>query len=222
MRKIAVFGAGGLGREIALMIEQINKAKPEWEIIGFIDDDPDQGTDMHYWPVVGDMEWLNRFPEKLGVVIAIARTEVKEKIYRNISNPLIYFPSLIHPSVIKGGDWHIRIGEGSLITAGTILTTNIRIGKHVLINLGCTVGHDVAIKDFASIMPGVHISGEVVVEEKVFIGTGASIINRLSIGKNAIVGAGAVVCRSVPSDCTAVGVPARPIKFHQPIHNRVK
>lgn len=44
---------------------------------------------------------------------------------------------------------------------------------------------------------------------------GAKIINRLQIGKNTIVGAGAVVSKSLPENCTAVGIPAKPIKFHE-------
>ena len=61
-------------------------------------------------------------------------------------------------------------------------------------------------------MPTVNVSGEVIVEKKVYIGTGAKIINQLVIGENTIVGAGAVVSRSLPANCTAVGIPAKPIK----------
>ena len=78
----------------------------------------------------------------------------------------------------------------------------------------CTVGHDTSIGDYCSFMPSVNISGEVHIEEKVYVGTGAKIINRLSIGKATIVGAGAVVSKSLPENCTAVGIPAKPIKFH--------
>ena len=45
-----------------------------------------------------------------------------------------------------------------------------------------------------------------------YVGTGAKIINQLSIGENTIVGAGAVVVKSLPANCTAVGVPANVIK----------
>ena len=37
-RKIAIYGAGGFGREVALMLQQMNKAEAEWDIIGFYDD----------------------------------------------------------------------------------------------------------------------------------------------------------------------------------------
>ena len=77
------------------------------------------------------------------------------------------------------------------------------------------MGHDTIIKDFASFMPSVNISGEVLIEEKVYVGTGAKIINQLQIGKGTIVGAGAVVSKTLPAYCTAVGIPAKPIKFHE-------
>ena len=63
-------------------------------------------------------------------------------------------------------------------------------------------------------MPTVNISGEVLIKESVYVGTGAKIINQLEIGQNTIVGAGAVVAKSLPDNCTAVGIPAKPIKFH--------
>lgn len=88
----------------------------------------------------------------------------------------------------------------------------LRIGKHVLINLTCTIGHDVQMGDYCSVMPGVNISGNVTLEEGVYIGTGAKILNNVTIGARTIVGAGAVVTKSLPPDCTAVGVPARIVK----------
>ncbi|MCQ2076712.1 MAG: hypothetical protein MJZ20_06735 [Bacteroidaceae bacterium] len=82
-------------------------------------------------------------------------------------------------------------------------------------NLACTVGHDTVIGNHAAFMPSVNISGEVNVGECVYVGTGAKIINQIEIGQNTIIGAGAVVARSLPADCTAVGVPARVIKIKE-------
>ena len=70
------------------------------------------------------------------------------------------------------------------------------------------------ISDYCSFMPGVNISGVVVIKGSVYVGTGAKIINQVEIGENTIVGAGAVVFKSLPANCTAVGIPAKPIKFH--------
>jgi serine acetyltransferase len=78
----------------------------------------------------------------------------------------------------------------------------------------CTIGHDTVINNFASLMPSVNISGNVVIHEKVYVGTGAKVINQLEIGQSTIIGAGAVVSKSLPEFCTAVGIPGKPIKFH--------
>ena len=91
----------------------------------------------------------------------------------------------------------------------------VEIEDFVILNLGCTVGHDSIIKKYSAFMPSVNISGEVTIGEGVYVGTGAKIINQLEIGEYTIVGAGAVVSKTLPANCTAVGVPAKVIKFHE-------
>jgi sugar O-acyltransferase (sialic acid O-acetyltransferase NeuD family) len=120
---------------------------------------------------------------------------------------------LIHPNVLIGKD-DVAIGEGAIICAGCLITVNIKIGKHVILNLSCTVGHDTVISDYCSFMPSVNISGEVKLAQCVYVGTGAQIINRADIGEETVVGMGAVVSKSLPAKCTAVGIPAKPIKFN--------
>jgi sugar O-acyltransferase (sialic acid O-acetyltransferase NeuD family) len=131
-----------------------------------------------------------------------------------ITKQNLFYPVLIHPSCYIGTD-QVIIGEGSIVCAGTIITVNIDIGKHVILNLACTVGHDTIIEDYCSFMPSVNISGEVKIGNGVYCGTGAKIINQLEIGENSIIGAGAVVSKTLPANCTAVGIPAKPIKFHE-------
>ena len=63
-------------------------------------------------------------------------------------------------------------------------------------------------------MPTVNISGEVLIGEGVYDGTGAKIINQLEVGEHIVVGGGAIVAKSLSANGTAVGIPAKPIKFH--------
>jgi len=62
------------------------------------------------------------------------------------------------------------MGEGVVICAGCILTTNIKIGNHVQINLDCTIGHDVIMDDYSTLAPGVHLSGYVSLGKKSLCG----------------------------------------------------
>ncbi|HRN80343.1 MAG TPA: acetyltransferase [Ferruginibacter sp.] len=212
MKNIAIFGAGGFGREVKMLIDHINAVSPQWNFIGYFDDDFSNAVLIDEPYRLGGMDALNAIHEKLYLVLAIGNPLVKRKILHKIHNRHIHYPVLIHPNVVMGNS-DVTIGDGCIICAGTILTVDIKIGKHVILNLACTVGHDTIIHDFCSFMPSVNISGEVLIEEAVYVGTGAKIINQLEIGAETVVGAGAVVSKSLPPKCTAVGVPAKPIRF---------
>ncbi|MCI2227553.1 acetyltransferase [Polaribacter sp. MSW13] len=213
MEKIAIIGAGGFGREVRVLIEQINNIEKKYEIIGFFDDAFEKGEKINDLPVLGDVSSLNSINYNLNVVLGVAEPMIKKKIINKIKNDFILFPTLKHPSAIVP-EVDVVIGQGSIICAGCIITCNIKLKEFITLNLSCTVGHDTIIEDFCSFMPTVNISGEVVIEKGVYIGTGAKVINQLKIGENTIVGAGAVVAKSLPANCTAVGIPAKPIKFH--------
>ena len=213
MENIVIIGVGGFGREVKVLIDQINEVENKYNIIGFYDDAQNLNESYNGVKYLGTLTDLNACSEKIAVAVGIGDPKTKLKIVSQLMNPNLYFPTLIHPSVIIGAD-EISFGKGTIIAAGCILTCNIAIGDFVTLNLCCTVGHDTVINSFASFMPSVNISGEVIIHEKVYVGTGAKIINQLEIGKNTIVGAGAVVSKSLPENCTAVGIPAKPIKFH--------
>lgn len=213
MKKIAIIGAGGFGKEVKVLIDDINRVQKSFQIIGFFDDGLKKGSFVNGLPVLGDIESINKIDYNLQLVLGIGVPEVKRKVIDNIKNDYVDYPILIHPSVIISKD-DLSLGRGTVICAGNILTCNIVIKEFVTLNLSCTVGHDTIIDDFSSFMPSVNISGEVHIGESVYVGTGAKIINQLNIGKRTIVGAGAVVSKTLPESCTAVGIPAKPIKFH--------
>ena len=214
MKKIAIFGAGGFGREVHMLIEQINAAKKEYDFIGYFDDGIEKGKLINGFPVLGSIAEINAYDSPISIVCAVALPATKKSIIRKIDNPLVNYPTLIHPNVLIGNMQYNKIGVGCILCAGVVITVNIEIGNHVILNLACTVGHDTVIEDYCSFMPTVNISGEVLCEEAVYVGTGAKINNQTTIGKNTIVGSGAIVVKSLPADCTAVGSPAKPIKFH--------
>jgi sugar O-acyltransferase (sialic acid O-acetyltransferase NeuD family) len=207
MRKpLYIYGAGGFGREVLSMV----RALELWEVKGFLDDGIERGNIVHGIDIIGGMAEVEKLPENSAIVFAIGNPLVKKKLSDQI-NTGIHFPVLIHPSAIIQDVASVLIGPGSIIAAGTILTTNITIGPHVLVNLNVTIGHDTSIGSYSSIMPGVNIAGEVTIGDAVLLGSGSNIMNRVSIGHFAKVGMGAVVLKDVESRSTVVGVPARPI-----------
>ncbi|MBL0325198.1 MAG: acetyltransferase [Cytophagaceae bacterium] len=215
MKKIVIIGAGGFGREVLSLIEAINRLEEQYAFFGFIDDGIASGEMINGFPVLGGIDYLSKQNEEINVVVAIGNPLTKKSIIEKlIKNKFILFPNIIHPLVFLN-NYGNKFGVGNIICEGNIITTNVQFGNFIILNLACTVGHDTVIEDFCSIMPGVNISGEVNLKKSVYIGTGAKIINQLEIGENTIVGAGAVVYKSLPPNCTAVGLPAKPIKFHE-------
>ena len=79
------------------------------------------------------------------VIGAIGSTKRKTSLMK-LEKEGYFFDTLIHPSVIKSR-W-VKIGEGSIVTPGVIMTCQIEIGRHVILNLGTQIGHDVRIGDY--------------------------------------------------------------------------
>lgn len=208
-RKLAIVGAGGLGREVAWLVDDLRKKGEDWEFIGFIDDNKTGFTPEGY-PIIGDMETLYEMPEKPYVALAIADSGVRKRLVKDLKARGFSFATLIHPSVLMSE--YVRVGEGSIICAGSILTTNVVLGEFCIVNPGCFIGHDTVLDGFVSLMPGVNVAGDVHIGEGTYLGLNSCIINRKKIGSWSIIGGGAAVVHDIPDGVTAVGVPARVIK----------
>jgi sugar O-acyltransferase (sialic acid O-acetyltransferase NeuD family) len=208
MEKIAIYGAGGFGREVAWLAESCSSAN---EVVCFVDDDPNsRGKTVNDIPVFDFNGLQNRFPGIM-VVVAIGSPSVRQMVVDKLGKAGFFIGSLVHPRTEKSR-W-VKMEEGTIICAGCILTTNIHIKRHVQINLDCTIGHDVVMGDYTTLAPGVHVSGWVHFGKRVYVGTGAVFINGteeypLVIGDDVVVGAGACITKSIETG-TWVGVPAK-------------
>lgn len=213
MKDLIIIGASGFGREVAWLVERVNFIEPTWNLIGFIDDNEALiGKEVNGYIVLGGCSTVKKFPDAY-YVCAIGAAKVRKLIISKIEeiNGNIKYTTLIDPSALISK--RVTIGDGTIICANNTITVNIHIGKHVIINLDCTVGHDVVINDFVTVYPSVNISGITEIGECSELGTGVQIIQGKKVGTESIVGAGAVIIKDIPDKCTAVGAPAKPIKF---------
>lgn len=210
--RLLIVGAGGHAREVAWLAECCAEAGQNLQVAGFADDDVAlHGREINGYRVV-PLEDARTALQASVFVIAVGAPKVRERlVLRTLSlglEPL----TLIHPRVERSR--LIKMGEGVVICAGCIVTTNIEIGAYAQLNTACTVAHDVVMREYATLAPGVHVSGNVQLGRRTYVGTGTVIINGVPgnpivIGDDAIVGAGACVTKSVAESTTVVGVPAK-------------
>lgn len=212
MKELYIIGSGGFGREVAWLVERINQETPMWELVGFIDDNQSTwGTSCNGYQVVGGTDVLNDIQHDVWVVCAVGAAKTRKNIIEKVMHlEHVNFATLVDPSVIFSNS--VKIGEGTIVCAGSILTVNIDVGRHVIINLDCTLGHDDIIEDFVTIYPSVNVSGNVHVGAGTELGTGSKIIQGIDIFSDVILGAGAVVSKTLGEAGTYVGVPVKKIK----------
>ncbi|NPV91610.1 MAG: acetyltransferase [Firmicutes bacterium] len=215
MKDIVIIGAGGFGREVAQLIEDINSEKKTWNLLGFIDETVEKhNTVINGNPVLGSFGWFEGHSGKIWTIVALGNPKDKYHLVDKASACNVEFASLIHPDARINK--HFELGSGCVICGSSFISVNTRIGNHVSINPGCSIGHDTAIGDYSSLYWDVTLSGNVSVGEGCEIGSKAVVIPKRTIGGWSVIGAGAVVTNDIPANCTAVGIPARPTKLSRP------
>lgn len=66
MKDIAIYGAGGFGREMACLLNRINKEVANtWNLVGFFDDGVANGVENEYGKVLGNIDTLNSLETSL-------------------------------------------------------------------------------------------------------------------------------------------------------------
>ncbi|MCC3158869.1 acetyltransferase [Hymenobacter sp. 15J16-1T3B] len=214
VRPLVIVGAGGLGREVLMLVRQLNEVELRWNVLGFYDDQRPPHDRVHELHWLGTIEALNQQEGSVYAAVAIGNSRQRAAVVARLTSPRVHFATLVHPSVLLRPYQFVQLGAGSIVAQGCIFTCDIRLGRHVLLNLGCTIGHDAVLEDFCSLMPHANVGGEAYLEREAYLGTNATVINQVRVGARCIVGAGAVAVRDLPADCTAVGVPAQVIKRH--------
>ena len=216
-KKLVIVCAGGLAREIVWQLTEFGQCTNIYDILGFVDDEPElQNKVICGFPVLGGIEWLLNYKDEICAAICIGNAKKRKKLYNRLKeNPDISFPSIIASNTIYSNS--TKFGQGCIICVSNTLTVDITVGEFVVAGVGCNFGHDSVVGDFATLYPKVNLSGNVHIGTCAEIGTGANIIQGKNIGENSIVGAGSVVIKDIPPNCTVVGVPAVPIKFHSEV-----
>jgi len=211
-KKIVLYGAGGFARELAYMIETINKLGtfPKYHLLGFVVDKEyyTPETTVNGYPVLGTDEWLQAHKDEVVCTCAIGENpQARKEIQERLESQGVTFETLIAAGVAVPPT--TTIGAGSILCDGVFLSVNMTVGKGVVVNARSSFGHDVVIGDYTCIMGAANITGNVWIGKCAFIGGAAYIIPKRKIGNHALVAAGSVVFTNVKDGTKVLGNPAK-------------
>lgn len=199
--KKAIIGAGGFAREVYHSLSKEDKES----CVFFVDAQYlKDSKDLCPCEV---MDIVTFDPNKYEVVVAIANPKIREKMVDSLPKETKFYTHIHKSAIILGND--VFIGDGSIICAGCILTTNIYLGNHSHLNLGTTIGHDCNIGSFFTTAPGVMISGNNLIGRRVYFGTMAMTKEKLTLGDDIVLGMNAGVTKSIYESGTYIGTPAK-------------
>jgi len=218
---LVIFGSGGISREVAKLVEDINRNSPSkvFDLLGFVEKDASHiGESVQNTKIISSDDLFQEFAKHfgcLGVVIPQGVPNIKTRIYNKLMEHQarnLVFPNLIHPTV-DTENIRLEICIGNIISKNSLISIDVKIGNFNLINANVNIGHDVVIGDFCVINSLTMIAGSVEICNGVTIGAGSSIYQGLKIGKDAVVGMGSSVITNVPEKTTAMGVPATSVRI---------
>lgn len=209
MKDILIYGFGGFGHEVACVIQHINKEKNTWNILGFIDDGVDVGTECKYGKVLGNCDTLNAWDKPVSVVIAIGSTKSLEIVSKKITNPNVDFPNIIAPNVFYFDEEGVTMGKGNIVTFGCRFSCNTHIGNFNVLNGNISMGHDASIGNYNVMFPETRISGQTSIGDRNFFGARAFVAQCLKIGNDCRIGAGTYILRKTKDGCLYMGNPAK-------------
>lgn len=205
-KQMYLYGAGGHSKVITEILNSLGTT-----VIGMFDDRPPMAK-FKIMEIRDGIRLLGEgFPTlDAPLIISVGNNARRAELVSLIDAT---YGTAIHRTAIVSEQ--VTIGLGTVVLHGSIIQAGTKIGAHVLINTAASIDHDNIIGDYAHISPHATLCGHVQVGEGTHIGAGAIVIPSVRIGRWCTIGAGAVVIKDIPDFATAVGNPARVIKFRK-------
>lgn len=213
-KKVIILGTAGNCIDILDTLNTINSVNPQYECVGFLDDNENYwGKEIYDIQVLGPLSMASELPNDYYFVNGIGSSSnfwLKSNIISKTDITLNRFLTIIHPSASVSK--MSRLGQGVVVFQNTTITSNVTIGNHVMILPNSIISHDSIIGDYTCIAGGVCLSGNVTVGEACYIGTNSSVKEGISIENYSLIGMGSTVINHIPENSVVVGSPAKFLK----------
>lgn len=205
MKDLIIVCGGSFAKEALEIIQQMNESKPQWNILGFIDDEKEIGSEVFRgYKVIGTIkDWVIKDSDYFAM--GVSRPQIKEKLFNYLKGKGARFATIIHPGT--------HIPEGTVIGEGCVISRSW-IGIEVVlgncVNVAGSMIGESKIDDFSTTTGFANIAGATL-GKRVFVGSHAVILNGKKVGDDAKVAAGSIVFSNVKAGTTVWGNPAKKV-----------
>jgi len=209
-KKLIIFPFGGNGREAAAIISEDSPLKEEWELLGFVDDDPElHGKEACGVPVLGGKDIFKEYPDvKILAVPGNPRNYLKRRhIIDGLDLKVERFAQILSSTAFVSPD--AKIGFNTILLPSVVVGCGASIGNHCIILPNTTIGHDSVIEDYCCIGANVAVSGYVKIQSCCYIGSGTAIREHITIHEQSLVGIGSNVISDIEKNVIVAGNPAK-------------
>jgi sugar O-acyltransferase (sialic acid O-acetyltransferase NeuD family) len=212
MPKIIIIGGKGVAIDIA---EQIVDARERFneqiEFMGWAIDDESLGRTINGYPVLcKPIELVERFNypdvKLIFSLYKAGRMEERANLLMSYGIGRSRFANFVHPLAYVAKS--VTLGVGNVILSHASVYSNVRIGDHNIVYSASVVGHDTHVGD-NNFIASAKIGSEIVLGNGIFIGINASIRQQVEISDYAFIGMGSTVLKSVDSQKSVFGNPAK-------------
>ena len=207
MKKLGIIGYGAFTREIICNIkkpfdifineEYLNKILDQIEFI-----------EKRYKCNVYN---LNKFSDKkYKALVTLSDIQLRKEIINDLPKNTEYSKYIDKRAHIF--DKNNIINDGTIICAGSIITTNVTLGKFTQLNCKTIIGHDTKVGNFFTTAPGVNVSGNCIIGNNVYLGTNCSIRQKISICNDVVIGLNSGVIKNIIESGVYIGNPSYKLK----------
>jgi sugar O-acyltransferase (sialic acid O-acetyltransferase NeuD family) len=207
-KKIAIFGIGGLAKDVFYCLKDIFKANNISidEKVVFVDKEKTSENNFLNCPLFVEADFIS---DDFQVILAIGNPNIRKQIVSGLSKNT-FFPTIVHPTVLLNET--ATLEKGVVILPNSVISCDVTIGDFTIVDRAVQVGHDCKISNFVHLSPASVLSGNVKLHSCVEIGTSASLKQNIEIAEETIIGMGTVVVKSITEKGTYIGNPAKKLK----------
>lgn len=206
-KHLILVGGGGHCKSVIDVAESAG-----YTILGILDRPEEVGKRVLGYEVIGTDDDMAKYADKADFIVTVGQIKspfLRIKLHQMLAEANCCLATIIASTARVSK--HATIGEGTVIMHQAFVNADAYIGKGCIINTASLIEHEATVGDYCHVSTGATINGGASIGKCTFVGSQSVINQCVKIGDNIIIGAGSAVVSDLPSDCIAVGVPAKPI-----------